>query len=318
MPTSFRFRPFLFLIFAGVPFGTLPLSVADAAPLTLSEALARVEAGHPWMRTRDAQARLAEARNAQAAVRPTPEASIQFENALGTGELRAFRSLETTLQLSRAIDWADRRSARAAAAAGQNEARASGVGRKTPANYSRRLPAGLSASPPRPPMSPRLARSRSSRRTPRMTFAAVLNKRRPRRPMSPRTQLTRVQADLEAEHAEHQLSAAKQALALLWGADTADFEGVQADLASLPKMAEFGVLAQRLAATPGQARYAALGRWRLAQEKLARANAARGEARVGGGIRRVERTDDWGFVLGLNYTWPSRAHGDALAGGGPG
>jgi outer membrane protein, heavy metal efflux system len=121
MNATFHFRPFIFL-FAGIAsLVAVPLT-SHAAPLTLAEALARVEAGHPWMRSREAQSRLAEARNAQAAVRPQLEASLQFENALGTGELRAARSLETTLQLSRAIDWSDRRSARAAAAVGLNEA----------------------------------------------------------------------------------------------------------------------------------------------------------------------------------------------------
>ncbi|MDP3073804.1 MAG: TolC family protein [Opitutaceae bacterium] len=312
MNALFRFRPVLSLIFAGVSFGTLAPSVARAAPLSLSEALARVEAGHPWMRTRDAQARLAEARSAQAAVRPTPEASLQFENGLGTGELRAFRSLETTLQLSRAIDWSARRSARAAVATGLNEAERlewEEKRRELLAEAARRFIRIAAAAAD-------VAASREVAKLAAETEADI--RRRAEQTAATaadvaRTQLTRVQADLEAEHAEHQMSAAKQALALLWGADTADFEGVQADLGTLPKLAEFGVLTQRLAATPGQARYAALGRWRLAQEKLARANAARGEARVGGGIRRVERTDDWGFVLGLNYAWPSRAHGEALA-----
>lgn len=312
MPITFRFSPALVLFFAGVALSA-PASVsAVAAPLTLAEALARVESGHPWMRTREAQAQLAAARSAQAAVRPTPEASLQIENGLGTGELRAFRSLETTLQLSRAIDWSSRRSARAAVATDLNEAERlewEEKRRELLAEAARRFIRIAAAAAD-------VAASRDVAKLAAETEADI--RRRAEGTVATaadvaRAQLTRVQADLEAEHAEHQMAAAKQALALLWAADTADFDGVQADLGSLPKLAEFDALAQRLAATPGQARYAALGRWRLAQEKLARANAARGETRVGGGIRRVERTDDWGFVLGLNYAWPSRALGDSQA-----
>jgi cobalt-zinc-cadmium efflux system outer membrane protein len=311
MNATFRLFPVLVLFFAGASF-TAPRVLAGAALLTLAEALARVESGHPWMRTREAQVQLAAARNAEAAVQPTPEASIQFENGLGTGELRALRSLETTLQLSRAIDWSARRSARAAVANDQNEVERlewEEKRRELLAEAARRFirVAAAAADVGAAREVAKLATETEAdiRRRAEQTIATTAD--------VARAQLVRVQSDLEAEHAEHQLLAARQALALLWGASSPDFDRVQADLTALPKIAEFDALALRLAATPGQARYAALGRWRLAQEKLARANAARGEARVGGGIRRVERTDDWAFVLGLNYTLPSRALGDAQA-----
>lgn len=311
MNTLFRFHPFSLFFAAIAAFAAVPTFI-HAAPLTLSEVLARVEAGHPWMSSRAAQARLAEARNAQAVVRPTPEASLQLEDGLGTGEFQAARSLQTTLQLSRAIDWSARRSARAAAAADLNEAdrlQWEEKRRELLAEAARRFiriaAASADVTASREVATLAVQTEEDIRRRAAQTAAGPAD--------VARVQLVRVQADLAAEHAEHQLAAAKQALALLWGSDAADFDGVQADLATLPTVAEFDVLAQRLAATPGQARYAALGRWRLAQEKLARANAARGDARIGGGIRRVESTDDWGFVLGLNYAWPSRAHGDALA-----
>jgi outer membrane protein, heavy metal efflux system len=311
MNAIFPFSP-VPLIFAGVACSALVPATAVAASLTLAEALARVESGHPWMRTREAQAQLAAARSAQAAVPPAPEASIQFENGLGTGELHAFHSLETTLQLSRGIDWSARRSARTDVATEQNEAERLAweeKRRELLAEAARRFIRIAAAAAD-------VAASRNVAKLAAETEADI--RRRAEQTVATsadvaRAQLVRVQADLEAEHAEHQLAAAKQALALLWGSDTADFDGVQADLGALPKVAAFDALSQRLSATPGQARYAALGRWRLAQEKLARANAARGEARVGGGIRRVERTDDWGLVLGLNYAWPSRALGDGQA-----
>ncbi|MDP3069287.1 MAG: hypothetical protein Q8N18_03315, partial [Opitutaceae bacterium] len=108
-------------LFFTVALAVLPICAAERT-ITLTEALARVEAGHPLLRTRDAEARLAAARTAQAAARPAAEVSLQFENFLGTGDLSAARSLETTLQLSRAVDFADRRSARATVAATRNEA----------------------------------------------------------------------------------------------------------------------------------------------------------------------------------------------------
>lgn len=100
----------------------LPTLAVSAAPLTLGEALARVEAGHPWFRTRGSTATLAQARQDAAGARPAPEVSLQLENVLGTGEFRAARGMETTLQFSRALDWAERRASRVAVATALGEA----------------------------------------------------------------------------------------------------------------------------------------------------------------------------------------------------
>ena len=107
---------------------------------------------------------------------------------------------------------------------------------------------------------------------------------------------------------------ARQGLATLWGAVAPDFDAVQADLATLPAVDSYEALATRLGGTPTQARVAALGRWRLAQEKLTRTGAARGEPRWAAGLRRAEASDDFGFVFGLGYAWPAPKLADAQAG----
>jgi cobalt-zinc-cadmium efflux system outer membrane protein len=97
----------------------------------------------------------------------------------------------------------------------------------------------------------------------------------------------------------------------MWGAESADFDEVAADFSRLPAAGTYEQLAPRLASTPGQARVAAQLRWRLAQEKLAQTLSGRGETRWNAGLRRVEVSDDFGFVLGLDYAWPTgteRAH----------
>ncbi|MDP3069292.1 MAG: TolC family protein, partial [Opitutaceae bacterium] len=128
-----------------------------------------------------------------------------------------------------------------------------------------------------------------------------------------RARLALADATLESEHAEHLLLSARHSLASLWGAAAPDFDTARADLTTLPAAAPYETLIARLAATPAQARFAALARWRGAQERLARREAARGEARWSAGLRRVEATDNFGFVAGLSYALPNRAAGDAAS-----
>lgn len=290
------------------------VSAAFAAerPLTLADTLARVEAGHPFLRTRDAEARLAAARSAQAAARPPAEISLQLENALGTGELSAARSLETTLQLSRALDVAERRSARSAVAAARNDAehlaweeRRRELHAEAACRFIRVVAAQaeLIASCE----FTALAQSTADAVASQVKAAVALPAD------TARARLALAEATLESEHAEHLLLSARHSLASLWGAATPDFDTARAELTTLPAPAPYEALVARLTTTSAQARYAALARWRTAQERLARRDSARGETRWSAGLRRVEATDNFGFVVGLGYSLPNRASGEASA-----
>lgn len=283
----------------------LPTLAVSAAPLTLGEALARVEAGHPWFRTRGSTATLAQARQDAAGARPAPEVSLQLENVLGTGEFRAARGMETTLQFSRALDWAERRASRVAVATALGEAEQlaweetrRGLLAEAARRYIRVV--GEQAA---------LVAAREQADLARQTMAD-LQARASQAVAAPadlaRARLTLAEASLTAEHAEHELLSARQSLASLWGAVAPDFDRAEADFATLPPMDDYEHLVAKLAGTPAQARQAALIRWRQAQEKLAQA-AMRGEPRWSAGLRRAEAADSVGFVFGLDYAWPSAA-----------
>jgi len=293
-------------------FASASLHAAAESPLTLADALARVEAGHPFLRTRDAESRLAAARSASAAARPAAEISLQLENALGTGALSAARSLETTLQLSRALDLADRRSARATVATARNDAehlaweeRRRELHAEAACRFIRVVAAQAA-----------LATARDAAALARRTTDAVTAQARAHVALpadTARARLALAEATLESEHTEHLLLSARHSLASLWGAPTPDFTHAIADLTTLPAAAPYETLVVRLNATPAPARYAALTRWRDAQERLARREAERGEVRWSAGLRRVEATDNFGFVFGLGYALPNRAAGAAHA-----
>lgn len=290
----------------------LSSSLAAAAPLTLGEALRRVESGHPWIRTRESISALAQARQDAAASRPPAEVSLELENALGTGELRGAHGLETTLQFSRALDWADRRAARqevAAALEATDRAAWEETRRGLLAETARRFIRVVGRQTA-------LAAAHEQEELTRQTLAD-LQHRAAQAVTAPadvaRARLALTEITLMAEHAEHELLSARQALAALWGATEPDFDRAEADLSTLNPVEEFAVLATKLTHSPAQARLAAQVRWRFAQEKLARATAARGEPRWSAGLRRAEGTDDFGFVFGLGYAWPSAAPARAAA-----
>lgn len=292
-----KITPFLIL---------LSLTPALAAPLTLGEALARVEAQHPWLRTRDATTASNQAQLDAARTAPPAEVSLQIENILGTGELSAGRSAETTLQFSRALDWAGRRSGRIDAAATLGEA-------EQVAWEERRR--DLLAEAARRFIEVAAAQAELNLAREHVTLAeqttATIQQRAQQAAAAPgdlaRARLALTESQLEAEHAEHRLLSSRQSLISLWGAESADFERVEADFTTLPAVGTYEQLAPQLADTLTQARFTAQIRWRLAQEKLARTTAARGESRWTTGLRRTETSNDFGFVFGLNYAWPSTA-----------
>lgn len=276
-----------------------------AAPLTLPDALARVDAGHPWLRSRTTLISAAAARDDLASVAPPLEVSLQLENALGTGELRGARSLETTLQFSRALDQADRRSARRAVAHAQSEAeRAAWEERRRVllAETARRFVLVVAAQATIETVTQQLALSQQTVATVQTRLAkaaATVGE-------LARAKLAHTELVIAVEHAEHDLAAARQNLATLWNAPNADFTTATADLAELPAVASFDQLAERLSSAPQQTHFAALLRWRRAEESLALTQGARGERRWSAGLRRAETTDDFGIVLGVDYAWPTK------------
>lgn len=281
-------------------------SASAASSLTLGEALARVEAGHPWFRTGASTASLTQARREAAAARPAPEVSLQLENALGTGDFRAGRGLETTLQFSRALDWAERRAGRVAAAEALGEAdrlaweeTRRGLLAETARRFIRVVgeQAALTAAREQTDLARQTVDDLQARAT--QAIAAPAD--------TARARIALAEANLTAEHAEHELLSARHALASLWGSDSPDFEFAAADFTTLPPVDSYETLAAKLAGTPAQARRAALIRWRQAQEKSSLAAVSRGEPRWSAGLRRDEGTDSVGFVLGLDYAWPAAA-----------
>lgn len=279
---------------------TVPAAFAaneSSAPLSLSDALAKALLKNPSLQAYAFESRVAEARILQAAVRPNPELSLTAENVLGTGALSGVKGLETTLQLSQVIDLGGSRARRVEVAEGERALAAADYEAKridVLAEVAKRFTEAAADAE-------RHAAAHRALELGEQTVAAV-RQRVAAAVVSPlelhkaRTALARLQ--IGEEHAEHELAAHRQSLAAILGEEAPSFGPLRADLLTLPAVPEFVAIAARLEQSPMLARFAVEARWREAQVRLARSLRRTGLS-VSGGLRRVESTDDFGFVAGV-------------------
>ncbi|MDP2139008.1 MAG: TolC family protein [Candidatus Didemnitutus sp.] len=279
-------------------------ATASGDPLTLSEALAIALLKNPSLQAYAFESRVAEARVLQAGIRPNPELAVGVENFLGTGALSGVKGLETTLQLSQIIDLGGSLTRRVETA--ESERALVGADYETKrievlAEVARRFTEAAADAE-------RLAAARRAREIGEQTVATV-RVRVEAAVVSPmelnkaRTALALLQ--IEEEHAEHELAACRQSLAAALGYAEPMFGSISADLLKLPSVSEFAALAARLEKSPVLSRFAVEARWREAQVRLAQ-SLRRSGLRVSGGLRRVENTDDFGFVAGVSIPLPMR------------
>lgn len=80
--------------------------------LTLQTLFKKVEATNPGLKSKNTAIKSVRAKRQQAGVLPNPEAELESENILGSGETQGFDSAETTLKLSKKIEWGGKRKAR--------------------------------------------------------------------------------------------------------------------------------------------------------------------------------------------------------------
>ncbi len=281
----------------------VPRAVA-AEPLTLSEALATALQKNPTLKVHAFGARIAEASILQASLKPNPELSVQAENFLGTGALSGVKGLETTLQLSQVIDLAGSRTRRVETATASRElADADYETHRINifAEVARRFTETAADAQ-------RLVTATDARKLAAQTVAAAQTrveaaKASPLELNKARTALALL--EIEEEHAKHELAVCRQSLAAILGELEPTFGEINADLLILPSVPEFSVLAARLEKSPVLARYAVESRWHEAQARLAQ-SLRRSGPRVSAGLRRVEATDDFGFVAGVSLPLPMR------------
>ena len=304
--TVFRRARLCAALAAGLCLSPLALAVdlpaatgaSGAAPLTLAEAMRRAESRHPLFASQRAQIAAAAARRVTAGMRPAPELGVEVEDAFGTGELDGFSAAQTTLSISQLIERggvADRRVDAARAEIDQIDTQARIAQLDLRAEVARRFVHVLSDQG-------QLGITQEATRLAQSTLDEV--QRRVQAARSPLAELSRAKvslerAQLDEEHAEHELLSSRRHLAAATGSVEADFGSAIGDLLTLPDIDDFETLMARMLATPDALRFVSEARLRESELRLAQSRRA-APLRVGTGMRRLESSDDVGLVFSLS------------------
>jgi cobalt-zinc-cadmium efflux system outer membrane protein len=285
-------------------FGAEPTA---AAPLSFAAAARRTLNSSPQLRGSAFGLDAARARESAAAFRPPVELGASLENALGTGSVRGTRESEFTLSLTTLFERGGKRDARVATAVADT-ARLSVEQRVLAldlvAETGRRFVAVAAAQERRRLAERALAQAETTVKLVEPRVAAA---------RSPRTELLyaridREQAAVRLAAAERELTAARTALAALWG--TPD-ERPEVDLAlfDLPGPAALDELRARLASLPDLERYASQARLRDAELRLATAQSVT-DVRWQLGVRHLQAPRDQALIAGLSLPFGQRARAE--------
>lgn len=279
------------------------ISQSPAVPLTLRDAIHRSLDRNPDLKAFGYEHEAQQGRLRQARARPDPEVGVLVENALGSGEHRSFDAAETTLSLGFLIERGARQRRIDAAAAGGALLETETMIRRldVAAEAARRFVAVLANQAA-------LAASRDAAVLAEETAKAV--ETRVRAAKAPQAEEAQAQAQLararlDEEHAEHELAAARQRLAALWGSTQPDFAEARGELLALPALEPFESWRPRLEKNTAIDRLVSEKRLREAQLRLAEMR-RRPSWQVTAGVRRFESGDDHAFVLGLTIPIASR------------
>lgn len=283
--------------------GVVPMGQA-AEPLRLEEAVARSLASNPSLAAEAAELRAVQARAEREGL-PTPYvAGVDLENVGGTGALSGVHSAETTVRLGRVIELGGKRAARQALGAAEiaQQRNVSDTARLDIASRTTARFIEVVADQQRLEFAQEQVKL--AERTRREVATWVAAARNPESDLRA-AEIAVVNAELEREHAEHELASARITLAASWGSFEPDFTAVAGDLRELPAVESFETLAARLPMTTAQRNALLEGETITAKRRVAEAS-AKPDINVSLGVRRLEALNDQGLVMSVSVPLGSK------------
>ncbi|MES2684600.1 MAG: TolC family protein [Pseudomonadota bacterium] len=274
----------------------LGVSAQAASPLTLADAVQRVEQHNPQLAARRAERDAAASRIDTAALRPNPDLRLTVEDVLGTGLYRAFDEAQFTLSLAQVLEPAARRSTRVQAAeagVAVEEVAIEAQRWELLAETHRRYALAVIRTG-------RVALAQEASANAQRLLAAT--QKRVQAAAAPMAELERARvaaarAELDEEDMEHELATARVSLAALWqGQD--DFGVLAGDAFKLPPMRPLEDWQAALAASPRLRRFTA-ERALLRAERAATSAERQRSWQLDAGLRHYRAQGDIGFVAGV-------------------
>jgi len=284
-----------------------PLLAHARAPFTLDAAIQRVLATHPDLRVYASRLDVLKAHAQRAAQAPPLAVSGSVENAFGTGPVSGLGGAELTLSLASVLERGGKRAARQALAASQIDALA--VSRAATeldviAEVARRYLDVVAAQAQLV-----IAEQEIVLRT-KIIEVAAARTRAGASPDAVRLAATalRTRAAIQRASTRHDIAAAWNRLALMWGEEAAQFATdpaesganaplVDMDVLKLPNLISFSEMQRTLERSPELRQFADQARIREARLQLA-SSAAAFDVDWSAGLRRLQDGSSWALVAG--------------------
>jgi len=293
----------------------IPVSVLYASDLasdrylTLEQAIIQVLEKNPLLRATDFEAKAAAARIRSAQLAPGFNASIELENFAGSGNNNGVDNIETTLSLSKVLEFGDKAQARANVARQQ----ALVLGRSQDAQRLDLLAEATRKFIAIIAQQERLKVVRESlklaQRTKKIITRRVNAGRSPKAVLS-RASISFTHKELDVKHVEHLLKISRLKLSSLWGDTIPNFNTARGNLYRTSPLRPFNVLAQQLVKNPDLALL--VNKQRLADTRVQLAKSKRAmDIELVGGVRHFNASGDAAFVLSLNIPLGTSARAQA-------
>lgn len=283
----------------------------DGQSLTLREALDRSLSAHPGLAVARAGVEVAAAQVREAQLGPAFEAGLELENFAGSGETSGTDALETTLQLSRALEPGGKRAAAVAAArAGEASALASleVSAVELAGDTARRFVTVLGAQEQLQAASRFLELARAIQ---------VQAERRVDAGLGLSAELHRARAEVGRQQlfvarSRAELDLARRALAASWGEPGSPVPAVAGDLFGIPPLEPIDEFLRRVEQSPRLASLATVERLRIAEVRLAETE-SKPDLTFSFGVRHLAEPGDTALVAGVAVPLGTRARGRARA-----
>jgi len=281
--------------------------------LTLDEVIVSVLEKNPELRINDFEALSAAARIRLARQTPPMSVNLELENFAGSGTRKGSDTLETTLSLSKVFELGDKAGLRGDVAQRKFELLSNNQDAKRLDILSEAVRRFIHVI---------IDQHRLVIANDKLTLAKrtynVVNKRvkAGRSPVAERRRISiaLARAEIELEHAEHELATTRVKLTSMWGKTKPEFTTAQGGLFELEAVAPFSQLETLLELNPDLVRFATAKRLTEARLNLAIAKQSANVAFTAG-VRNFSATDDNAFVFSANIPFGlnSRAAADIEA-----
>jgi cobalt-zinc-cadmium efflux system outer membrane protein len=287
----------------GVCITIVPAHAAER--LRLDQAVAKALESNPTLAAEAATLRAIHARAQLQALPPAYTVGGEVENFAGTGATSGVQSAEATLRLGVVLELGGKREARQALGrteVRQQQHRADMARVELASTTASRFVEVVAGQERLAFAKQRVALAQRTRGEVAKWVAAARN---PDSDLNT-AEIAVTEAELEQQRAGQKLSSARMSLASTWGGSQADYAEAQADFSSLPVVASFEELAERLSQTPEQSALALEAEALTARRKVAQAG-GRPDVNFSVGVRRLQGTRDQALVMAVNVPLGSQS-----------